>query len=107
MLPSPLRKTVWPLAMVAVVWAGGATASALGFMCTSHEKMTDALGGKFGEKRKAIGLVSNSGLMEVYVSEKGTWTVILTNPAKVACIVAAGHSWDEPPSPKELTGIMH
>ncbi len=107
MLPSLLRITVWSAAMAAVVGAGVSTASAQSAMCTTHEKMTGALGDKFGEKRRAIGLVSNSGLMEVYVSEKGTWTVILTNPAKMACIVAAGHSWDEPPAPKVITGIAH
>jgi len=104
MLPTFMRVLACSAAATMIATAG---ASAQGAMCASHEKITQALGGKFGEKRRAIGLISNSGLMELYVSETGTWTVILTNPDKLACILAAGHSWDEPPVPKELTGLVH
>lgn len=92
---------------LAFLLVGAGTASAQSPMCTTYDKLTEALGGKFGEKRKAIGLVSSSGLMEVFVSDKGTWTVIVTSPRKVSCVVAAGHSWDEPPAPKDLSGLLH
>ena len=87
--------------------SGLSPAGAQSPMCNTHEKLTGALDKRFGEKRKVIGLVASTGLMEIYVSASGTWTVIVTNPAKLACIVAAGHSWDEMPAEKELTGLVH
>ena len=42
-----------------------------------------------------MGLVSNRGVMEFFVSEKtGTWTVLLTNTKGISCIVAAGESFE-------------
>ena len=39
----------------------------------------------------ALGLASNGGLLEVLTSGNGgTWTIILTMPNGVSCLVAAG-----------------
>ncbi|MGI9415145.1 MAG: hypothetical protein ACR2PM_15830 [Hyphomicrobiales bacterium] len=63
--------------------------------CGKHDKVIQFLGAKYKEQRKAMGLVSNRGVMELYVSEKtGTWTVLLTNTDGVSCIVAAGESYE-------------
>ena len=63
--------------------------------CGKHEKVIQFLGAKYKEQRKAMGLVSNRGVMEFYVSEKtGTWTVLLTNTQGVSCIVAAGEHYE-------------
>jgi hypothetical protein len=108
MFPLKSRVLAWPAAaMLAGLIAGLVPAAAQGAMCTSHDKMAEALAGKFGEQRKAIGLVSNAGLMELFVSSNGTWTVTLTSTEKIACIVAAGHSYDEAPAEKKLSGMMH
>lgn len=63
--------------------------------CGKHEKVIKFLGAKYKEQRNAMGLVSNRGVMEFFVSEKtGTWTVLLTNTQGIACIVAAGESFE-------------
>lgn len=63
--------------------------------CGKHEKVIQFLGSKYKEQRNAMGLVSNRGVMEFFVSEKtGTWTVLLTNTQGISCIVAAGESFE-------------
>ena len=68
---------------------------ALSAECGKHEKVIDFLASKYKEHRDAMGLVSNRGVMEFFVSEKtGTWTVLLTNTQGISCIVAAGESFE-------------
>jgi hypothetical protein len=39
------------------------------------------------------------------VSEKGTWTMLMTFESGKSCIIAAGHSWDSAPTLAQGTGI--
>lgn len=64
-------------------------------VCMEHKTLVGYLSEKFKETPKAVGLVASSSLMEVYVSGKGTWTIVMTTPQGVACIVAAGDTWEE------------
>ena len=36
--------------------------------------------------------------MEVYISPRGTWTMVVTNENGVTCVLAAGEAWDELPA---------
>jgi hypothetical protein len=36
-------------------------------------------------------------VLEVFVSDTGTWTVVVTDPKGVSCVLAAGQSWEEIP----------
>ena len=42
-----------------------------------------------------MGLVSNSGVMEVYVSTQGSWTIVVTSSKGTSCVIAAGESWED------------
>ncbi len=65
--------------------------------CGPHEKVTAALEKKYKELRKGIGLVSNKNVAEVFVSDTGSWTFIVTYVNGMSCIVATGHSWEDAP----------
>ena len=42
----------------------------------------------------ALGLASNGNLMEVFASGLGeTWTLVMSMPNGISCVVAAGESW--------------
>ena len=50
---------------------------------------------KYGESRQAIGLGTNNQVVEVFASlETGTWTITVTTPAGVTCLVASGQSFE-------------
>ena len=70
-------------------------------MCTRRENLLKVLDQKYKESRHAIGLISSTGVLEVYASKKGTWTVFVTNPNGVSCIVAAGDSFEQVPGKTE------
>jgi hypothetical protein len=73
--------------------------------CGDRQPIVDVLAKNYDEHRRAIGIMGKSGFVEFFVSKAGTWTVIVSSPSGRACIVAAGHSWDDVPAEKNLTGI--
>ncbi len=62
--------------------------------CAKHEQVVKLLKDKFKEKRTAVGLVANKGVMELYVSKNGSWTALFTRPDGVACVMAAGSAME-------------
>lgn len=64
--------------------------------CGLHTSIVDTLNKKYGETAHGIGLVSDQGVMQVFVSqEKGTWTILMTNAQGKACLLAAGKGWED------------
>ncbi len=46
------------------------------------------------EAPQSLGVTASGKVVEVLVSDKGTWTIIVTAPNGVSCLVAAGESWE-------------
>ena len=62
--------------------------------CTEHGNLVAQLGENFQEKRFALGTIGQVAVMEVFVGEKGTWTIIVTHTSGRSCIIAAGDNWE-------------
>jgi hypothetical protein len=71
--------------------------------CAPHEAVSKQLMQRFGESRKQLGLADPSTVVELYVSEKGTWTLVATNTHGRSCIIGAGEAWQD--SPKQVAGL--
>lgn len=70
--------------------------------CGERDRIVERLASKYGETRQSIGLNHNNGVLEVFASdETGTWTILITMPTGMACLLAAGESWD--PAPVAVT----
>ena len=80
-------------ATVATVSACAAPAFAQ--KCAPREAVENLLVNTHGELRQSSGLVSNGqALMETWAnSETGTWTITITNPKGVTCLVGSGHGF--------------
>ncbi len=62
--------------------------------CTERDKVLKRLASKYQEVPVAMGISTAGGLVEVLTSEKtGTWTIIVTNPQGISCLVASGEGW--------------
>ena len=85
------------LSVAAVVGATlifGSAAFAQGSSCANREMIVDRLQSKYGESRQSAGLNQNNGMVEVFAStETGTWTILVTMPNGMSCLMAAGKSW--------------
>ena len=71
--------------------------------CGPHEKITEALNKRFLESRQALGLSGEASVIELFVSDKGTWTLTATTTAGRTCVVAAGEAWQE--YPERIAGL--
>ena len=73
-------------------------AAALEAQCAPHEEVVKVLNAKFQESQRAIGLINEQAMMEVFISKQGTWTMVVTNESGMSCVMAAGEAWDEKPT---------
>tara|TARA_R110002072_G_scaffold11668_18_gene52350 strand:- start:1636 stop:1971 length:336 start_codon:yes stop_codon:yes gene_type:complete len=86
------------LALSTILLLGAAqiddAAAQFGPACNLREKVLSHLATKYSEAPVAIGVTSSGALLEVLSSNEGiTWTVILTRPDGVSCLLAAGEGW--------------
>ncbi|RUM96097.1 hypothetical protein EET67_19785 [Pseudaminobacter arsenicus] len=62
--------------------------------CVDHSVLVARLVEKYQERQFAFGLIGNVAVMEIFVAESGTWTIIVTDVTGRSCIVAAGNNWE-------------
>ena len=68
--------------------------------CHSYIEIARQLDSRYGEKPVSIGLQGNGHLLQVFASkDTGSWTILSMAPNGLACIVAAGRSWETLPLP--------
>jgi hypothetical protein len=97
-----MARTSWQvwmkaLAAGALLLAGVSAAGAQARYCTPHGDMVAQLGQKYQEKQFASGAVGQVAVMEVFVADSGTWTVVVTDVTGKSCIIAAGDAWEQTP----------
>ena len=92
-------KTTFALAAAAAVCVAGAPvtdALAQGqSVCGKRPDIITQLERKYGETRQSVGVQQNRGVVEVYASpESGSWTIIITDPRGLTCLIAAGEAFE-------------
>jgi len=66
--------------------------------CGPRDEVIRVLNAKFQENQRAVGLINEKAMMEIYISPMGTWTMVVTNEDGMSCVLAAGEAWDEMPT---------
>jgi hypothetical protein len=62
--------------------------------CNERDNVLSLLAKKYKETPIAAGVTNTGGLVEVLTDTKsGTWTIIVTTPQGMSCLVAAGEGW--------------
>lgn len=62
-------------------------------VCAPRAQITAVLKQTHAETLRSAGVSARQLLVEVYVSEKGTWTIIATSAGGTACVIAVGNQW--------------
>ncbi len=63
--------------------------------CAERTMVIERLTQKYGETRQSMGLAANNGIVEMHASaETGSWTITVTHPNGITCLVAAGTSFE-------------
>lgn len=84
-------------AIAALIIAGAGEAAAQAARnCGPRDTVVERLADGYGETRKSMGLGSNNSIVEVFASsETGTWTITVTTPNGLTCLVASGQAFEE------------
>jgi hypothetical protein len=65
-------------------------------VCGPRKEIMKQLSQSFSEAPTAIGVTSTGELLQVLASaDKSTWTIVVSRPDGLSCIVAAGADWQE------------
>ena len=65
-----------------------------GITCIDRDTVIEQLDRKYQEAPIAAGVTNSGGLMEILTTSDGsTWTIIMTTPQGMSCLVAAGNGW--------------
>ena len=68
-------------------------AQAATLKCGLHKQVTEFLANKYKETRVGMGLINAGQMMELYISETGSWTMLITRPDGVTCFGPVGKNW--------------
>lgn len=73
--------------------------------CGDRTAIVKKLEAQFKEVGQARGLVSDTRIIEVFVSPDKNWTMLVSFPNGMSCIMASGQAWDQSPVALAGTGI--
>lgn len=64
-------------------------------VCGDRLEIVARLEAGYHERQRALGIAGNGAVIELWVSSKAeTWSIIMTHPNGMACLLAAGESWE-------------
>lgn len=84
-------------AMAAILAGAPAGAQSL---CGTRDEIVSRLASGYEETVSALGMSGSGGVVELFTSRKGSWTLLMTQPSGVSCLIAAGDNWETLPDPK-------
>jgi len=62
--------------------------------CAPRGEIVTQLTERFKERPEANGVTPQGLLLEVFVSETRSWTLLLTTPQGLSCVAAVGENWE-------------
>jgi hypothetical protein len=72
--------------------------------CGARDAVITHLAERYGETRRSVGMAQNA-VMEVYAAtDTGTWTIAITTPDGMMCLVAAGQGYETVDEPLPAKG---
>jgi hypothetical protein len=101
---SNFHRVCLPVAAAALALAAAAPAQAQS-VCGDRAEIIKVLGNKYKEIPTAFGIAGKRNLVELFTSTTGSWTMLMTEPKGVTCILATGQSWEDVPPNQKLTGL--
>jgi hypothetical protein len=71
-----------------------ATPTVAQLFCSDHDAIVAGLTDNFHERRLGYGVASDAAIIEIYISDDGTWTVLMSDVRGRSCVLAAGDGWE-------------
>ena len=92
---SERRGEMKKLLLALVLFAGSSSIVSAQMLCVDRVDMLNRLASEYGEELIEVKMMEEHGLLEVLKSRsKGTWTLLLTKPGGISCVLATGKGLD-------------
>jgi len=62
--------------------------------CGERALIVSKLGQIYREIPAAVGVVNKDAVIEVFVSNNGTWTILATSAKGESCVLSSGEAWE-------------
>ncbi|WP_209598644.1 hypothetical protein [Ruegeria sp. HKCCSP351] len=91
-----MRKTMFKMTMgLGIMVLAAQQVQAQGQNCAPREDVLTRLTDTYDETRRGYGLAQQGAVMELFAStQRGSWTITVTFPNGVTCLVASGQSFE-------------
>ena len=90
-----MNRTFLALSLAAGAVLAAAPVAAQARNCAERDTVVERLADGYGESRQSIGIGANNSVIEVFASiETGTWTITVTMPNGITCLVASGQAFE-------------
>ncbi len=87
-----MKKGIW-VGLVILLVSSPAMAAPV---CLERAQILRVLEESHGERVEYVGVVgTGEALMELLISESGSWSIMFTPPIGVSCIMAVGTGWQK------------
>ena len=63
--------------------------------CAPRDRVLTVLAEKYGELPRSFMLVSDQHFIETYVSERGSWTLVMFGVDNIGCVIASGSDYQD------------
>ncbi len=79
------------------------TAAEAQMLCAPHAQIVEVLEKDYQERKVADGLSDAGALVELFLSDRRSWTVVFTIPGGPSCVLSSGEVWESltPVKPSE------
>ncbi len=91
------------LGALLIGWGAFSSSAQAQAMCGERDALVASLEKTFSEAPVSMGLGSNGAMIEVFASPSGSFTIILTRPNGLTCVMAVGENWENLPKPLPAT----
>ena len=92
-----------PLIIAAALVLLSPTAAAQN-LCAPRTDLVKRLWDRWQEAQVSLAMINDGRLLEIFASEAGSWTAIISDPNGRSCVASAGQEWtvfDAPKKPDE------
>ena len=84
-------------------WGAFSSSAQAQALCDERDAIVASLEKIHSEAPVSMGLGSNGAIIEIFASPTGAFTIIMTRPDGLTCVMTAGELWENLPKPLPAT----
>ncbi|MBA3447629.1 MAG: hypothetical protein H0T56_08460 [Pseudaminobacter sp.] len=90
-----MTRKLWLIpAAIATLMLAPAGAALASSPCAERGEIVKKLSDEYKENPQAVGIINPNAMVEIFISDKGTWTIIATGTDGKSCVISAGEGWE-------------